>query len=276
MTYREARNLIISSLKNAGIEEAEQESLILLEYVTGMDRTAYLLYEEQEISETRQIRLISSASLRTSHCPLQYITGRQEFYGLSFQVNTDVLIPRPETELLVEKVLALSEPGDEVLDLGTGSGCIAVAVAHERPDVSVTAADVSRFALDTARQNAKQNKCSVEFIESDLFDQVDGSFDRIVSNPPYIRRDEIDTLMPEVSKYEPKIALDGGEDGLAFYRLIIEEAPAYLKPGGTLAFEIGHDQADDVTHMLQEQGFTEIAVTQDYNNLDRVITASHP
>ena len=276
MTYREARNLIISSLKNAGIEEAEQESLILLEYVTGMDRTAYLLYEEQEISETRQIRLISSASLRTSHCPLQYITGRQEFYGLSFQVNTDVLIPRPETELLVERVLALSEPGDEVLDLGTGSGCIAVAVAHERPDVSVTAADVSRFALDTARQNAKQNKCSVEFIESDLFDQVDGSFDRIVSNPPYIRRDEIDTLMPEVSKYEPKIALDGGEDGLAFYRLIIEEAPAYLKPGGTLAFEIGHDQADDVTHMLQEQGFTEIAVTQDYNNLDRVITASHP
>lgn len=273
MTYREARMKLVEILQEAGIEEAAHESLLLLEYAASINQTEYLLHSDEQMEQRMAVRLMADGRLRASHCPLQYITGEQEFMGLPFRVNPDVLIPRQDTELLVEKAQSFLKTGDAVLDLCTGSGCIAVSIAHERPDVRVTAADLSRHALDTARQNAALNGCDVMFAESDLFDALHDRYDLIVSNPPYIRRDEIPSLMPEVSRYEPAMALDGGEDGLDFYRIIIAKGRRHLVPGGHLCLEIGCDQAAEVSALLAAEGYTDIRVHKDYADLDRVVTA---
>jgi release factor glutamine methyltransferase len=224
--------------------------------------------------------------------PIQYIIGHTQFCGIDIYVNENILIPRPETELLVEKVIELGRIKNKalrILDLCTGSGCIAVAIAaHLWPpsgpdriegltkavsDCTIIASDISWPALEVARSNADKHKCSdrVEFIQSDLFESLTGKFDIIVSNPPYIAEFEFETLQKEVLR-EPRLALDGGEDGLEFYRSIISEAPAYLKPGGHILFEVGFGQAESVKEIIGSRGgFTVESILKDFNGIDRVI-----
>ena len=209
---------------------------------------------------------------RAEHVPLQYIVGEAEFMGLKFKVNSNVLIPRQDTETLVEEALKVVKPGMNVLDMCTGSGCIIVSIVHNIPEVEGTATDISKQALLVAKENAKLNQVSVTFERSDLFDNVTGTYDVIVSNPPYIRTEEVLKLMPEVRDFEPMEALDGKEDGLYFYRKIMEKCPSYLKPEGHILFEIGYDQGEAVSGLLREAGFKNVAVIKDLAQNDRVVT----
>lgn len=212
--------------------------------------------------------------------PLQYITGSSDFFGLKIRVNKDVLIPRPETEILVETVLRLPlegravKPAAKILDLATGSGCIAVALARHLKRACIDASDISKKALSVAESNAKLNKVKVNFIHSDLFASVKScDYAAIVSNPPYIKSSDIDNLQPEV-RMEPRHALDGSEDGLFFYRRIAAFAPGHLIDGGFLAMEIGFGQAQKVKNILKKTGnFEIIEVIKDYNNIDRVVVS---
>lgn len=192
--------------------------------------------------------------------------------GLKFKVNSNVLIPRQDTETLVEEALKVVKPEMKVLDMCTGSGCIIVSIVHNIPEVEGTATDISKQALLVAKENAKLNQVSVTFERSDLFDNVTGTYDVIVSNPPYIRTGEVVKLMPEVQEFEPMEALDGKEDGLYFYRKIIKECKAYLKPGGHILFEIGYDQGEAVSGLLKEAGFKNVTVIKDLAHNDRVVT----
>ena len=208
---------------------------------------------------------------RAEHIPLQHITGEQEFMGLPFLVNADVLIPRQDTEILVEEALKKAKPGMKILDLCTGSGCIIISMLKYRPDLYGTASDLSAAALRVAEKNAKINKVTPVFVQGDLFEPVEGAFDMIISNPPYIPTAEIEKLMPEVRKYEPFLALDGKEDGLAFYKRIIEEGYSYLNPGGYLLFEIGYDQGKEVSVRMEQAGYQGVKVIKDLAGLDRVV-----
>lgn len=212
--------------------------------------------------------------------PIQYIIGHAEFRGLDIAVNENVLIPRPETELLVGKAIEVARVKGQrvrILDLCTGSGCIAVSLAHSLTKSAIACrivvSDISEGALSIARSNASRHGVSdkIEFIKSDLFNQITGKFDIIVSNPPYIARFEFETLQKEVLR-EPRIALDGGEDGLDFYRKIIEEAPSYLRPGGHILFEIGFGQVSEIKEIIDSVGNLKIIeVAKDFNGIDRVI-----
>lgn len=208
---------------------------------------------------------------RSLHIPLQHLTGEQEFMGLPFHVNEHVLIPRQDTEILVEEVLSIVKKGDHVLDLCTGSGCIIISIVKLAEQITGVGIDLSDEALVVAKENAKRLQADVTFFKSDLFEQVTGEFDCIVSNPPYIATAQIDTLMEEVRCMEPRMALDGMEDGLFFYRKIVEESAAYLKKGGWLCFEIGCDQADDVSEMMRAAGYENRKVIKDLAGLDRVV-----
>ena len=208
---------------------------------------------------------------RAEHVPLQYITGEQEFMGMTFKVNSNVLIPRQDTEVLVEEVLKALEPGMEVLDVCTGSGCILLSILKNAPTVRGTGSDVSKQALLVAKENARLHGLEAEWVRGNLFDNVSGRFDVIVSNPPYIPQAQIPTLMPEVQLFEPLAALDGGVDGLDFYRRIAALAPEYLKEDGLLFFEIGCDQAEDVRRIMTESGFAELSVEKDLAGLERVV-----
>lgn len=212
---------------------------------------------------------------RGERIPLQHLTGVTEFMGLSFHVNEHVLSPRQDTECLVEEVLKVSE-GKSVLDMCTGSGCIAISITKLGSPAAVTAVDISKEALQVARQNAEENEADIHFVESNLFEVFEKSeqkFDVIVSNPPYIESEVIETLMPEVRDHEPRIALDGEADGLFFYRKIIQNAGTYLSGGGRIFFEIGYNQKEAVEKLLCEQGFTEIECKKDLAGHDRVVSA---
>lgn len=215
--------------------------------------------------------------------PVQYVIGHEKFCGLDFIVNEDVLIPRPETELLVETArmtILASSKGQvaRVLDLCTGSGCIAIALAgaltKDAIDCRIVASDISAKALDVARSNAGRLAVSgnIEFVYSDLFDNIEGPFDLIISNPPYIAKFEFETLQKEVLK-EPRIALDGGRDGLDFYRRIIKDAPSRLNPGGHILFEIGFGQASEIRNIIESGGFKVAEIKKDFSDIDRVIIA---
>ncbi len=257
-------------LAEAGIEQPQTESWFLMEAFCGIDRNFYYLHNQEEMPDEQFVRYEQMTDTRCSHVPLQYLTGSQEFMGLEFEVNPHVLIPRQDTEVLVEAVLERLEAGMQVLDLCTGSGCIAVSLKHYRPDCCVTASDVSEQALETAKENGKKNQADITWIHSDLFEKIQGSFDVIVSNPPYIPTAVIETLMPEVREHEPMSALDGAEDGLYFYRKITEESVGYLKDGGFLCYEIGHDQGDSVSAIMEEAGYKKVCVIRDLAGLDRV------
>ena len=216
MTYRETVNLGEKVLSMADIAEAKTDAWLLLEMVCKIDRSFYYLHMEEEMPEEQMSEYQIALRKRAEHVPLQYIVGETEFMGLKFKVNSSVLIPRQDTETLVEEALKVVRPGMRVLDLCTGSGCVIVSILHNVSDVEGYAVDISKQALNVAKENARLNDVPVLFEHSDLFDHVTGTFDVIVSNPPYICTDEIAKLMPEVRDFEPHQALNGLQDGLYF------------------------------------------------------------
>ncbi len=250
--------------------EAKTDSFLLLSFLTGMTRADFFLKREDTPSEREKMEYLGMLKKRASHIPLQYITGEQEFMGLPFYVNENVLIPRQDTEILVETALPFVS-GKKVLDLCTGSGCIAISLAVLGKPVSCLGTDVSRQALETAERNAERNHAGVSFLQSDLFEQIKGKFDVIVSNPPYISTEVVESLQKEVKEHEPRKALDGGADGLEFYRKIIIQGRRFLKEDGILLFEIGHDQREAVCTLMQTAGFYNVAWKKDYAGLDRVV-----
>lgn len=271
MTYKEAYDKGSLILKASEIDNYSNDARLLLEFVCETDRTALLAFPEREITKEQEEKYLSVIKKRSTHIPLQHLTGIQGFMGLDFCVNKDVLIPRADTETLVEEVLQNLHDGMRILDMCTGSGCILLSLLHYSNDCEGVGADISPEALSVAKENAGRLNIEASFVESDLFENVSGVFDIIVSNPPYIRTCEIEELMPEVRDYDPFIALNGKEDGVSFYRSIIAKAPLYLKQGGVLAFEIGCDQGKEVSAMMIDSGFTNVSVKQDLGGLDRVV-----
>lgn len=272
-TYRMAIQEAQNRLSSEGIEESNTDAWLLLSYVCNMDRTAYLMKSMDSISDEEYQRYMKCIDRRILREPLQYITGTQEFMGLTFNVNENVLIPRYDTEILVSEVIGLI--GDKplrVLDMCTGSGCIGISIASECPNVSIDMADISDKAIEVAEENIQCNNIkNAKCIQSDLFSNIDEKYSIIVSNPPYIETKVIETLMPEVKEYEPVLALDGEEDGLEFYRRITRESVKYIENGGYLAYEIGCEQADAVSRIMMECGYTDIRVVRDLAGLDRVV-----
>lgn len=269
-TYAQAVKDAEQYLKEHEIADAAVDAWLLFTYVTGISRAGFLADRLLPMPQAQQDAYQALLEQRAEHIPLQHLTGEQEFMGYSFEVNRHVLVPRQDTEILVEEALAWIQPGMRVLDLCTGSGCIAVSLAKLCQNLSVDAADISAEALEVAKRNAARLNAEVQFYQGDLF-CTGQQYDCIVSNPPYIRTDVIETLSEEVRCHEPYQALDGKEDGLYFYRRIIKESGAYLKQGGRLLFEIGYDQAEEVSTLMQEAGYYDITVKQDLAGLDRVV-----
>ena len=277
MTLEEAYRFGEHSLKEAKLPDAGIDAWILLEHVTGISRMRYYVNPKQKMKEEEQKQYCSYIEKRKNRIPVQHLTGEQEFMGLRFRVNEHVLIPRQDTEILVETVLRDLEPGMRVLDMCTGSGCILISLmklmqnADNEDLIHGVGADVSEEALRVAKENAQRHRVDAVFLESDLFEHVEGTYDIIVSNPPYIRTSVIEELQEEVKLHDPYHALDGKEDGLFFYREIIEKSRKYLKPGGKLYFEIGHDQGCDVKELMEAAGFRDVQVKKDLAGLDRVV-----
>ena len=301
MTYGELYRRGRDALEAAGVPEAELDARLLLEWVCGTDRSDLLAHGDRERSAGEQEEYERLIAGRKGRIPLQHLTGVQAFMGLEFAVDGHVLVPRQDTEVLVEEALRNLHDGMWILDMCTGSGCILISLLHYSNDCRGVGADISGEALAVARGNAERllgaSACAwmrdgtevldgcgaddppcaedrqgrISLIESDLFDGIEGRFDIIVSNPPYIRSGEIPGLMPEVREHEPVLALDGGEDGLDFYRRILEGCRAHLCGGGMLFLEIGYDQGEAVSGLLAEAGFLEVAVVKDYAGLDRVV-----
>ena len=285
MTYRSMVTEGGRVLAAAGVPEAELDAWYLLEYLRKergerSDRQWYLLNREDEARAEEEKAYQELIERRAKRIPLQQITGDHEFIGLSFRVNEHVLIPRQDTEILVEEVLKELHDGMRVLDMCTGSGCILLSLLHYSNACEGLGVDLSADALEVAEQNAETlldaaNADRVHFLQSDLFDKVEGKFEIIVSNPPYIASAEVEKLMPEVRDHEPRMALDGTEDGLHFYRRIIEEAGKHLVSSGMLFFEIGYDQGQAVSELMRTEGYCEVQVVQDYAGLDRVVFGTY-
>lgn len=273
MTLEEALTRGKQMLAGAGIEEADLDAWYLMEYVGKFDKGYYYLHSQEEMDVEKQQEYEAFLRKRGERIPLQYIIGYQEFMGLHFKVNSSVLIPRQDTEILVEAALGVIRPGMKVLDLCTGSGCIMISLMHMTKEIVGVGSDISKQALIVAKENAKANEVEVEWVRSDLFLSLTGVYDVIVANPPYIPTRVIDTLMPEVRDFEPRAALDGREDGLYFYEKIVAESGPYLKSGGYLMFEIGHDQGEAVSALMKQAGYEQVRVIRDLAGLNRVVCA---
>lgn len=276
MNYTEAFLMGMQKLKEAEIGEAQLDARLLLEEVCGTDHNTLLCHGDREVSEAEEEQYRKALEQRAVHVPLQHLLGYQDFMGLRFQVNEHVLIPRQDTEILVEEAMRYLHDGMRILDLCTGSGCILLSLLHYSNDCEGVGVDISQEALQVAALNAELLGIKADFLKSDLYEKVTGKFDLLVSNPPYIERKVIPTLMEEVREYDPYIALDGGEDGLDFYRRIIGGAQDYLKRGGQILMEIGSRQAQAVSELLREAGFKEIDVCRDFAGLDRVVSGRLP
>lgn len=282
MTYEEARKEAEQILKGAEVPDAALDAWYLLEYAirkiekkeTG--RTWYLMNRKESILPGTLSYYQELVYRRKQRIPLQHLTGEQEFYGYPFYVNEHVLIPRQDTEVLVEQVLSVAKPGMKVLDVCTGSGCIIISTALLCPGIEGTGTDLSGEALKVAEENNRRQNAGVHFLQGDLLEKAEAPYDVIVSNPPYIPTKTIETLMEEVKDHEPLMALDGMEDGLHFYRRLAEESPAYLKPEGWLMLEIGAEQGEDVKNLLEMAGFCNVTVKKDLAGLDRVVCGQKP
>ena len=275
MTIREVLTNIRERLQNAGIEDFEYESWVFLDWKLHIDRAEFYMNPNGEVKEELLAELEDVLKQREQRVPLQYLMGECEFMGYDFYVDERVLIPRQDTECLVElAVESIREKSTKVkvLDLCTGSGCIGISVAKICSDTEVTLADISDGALTVAKKNAQNLSADVTLIKGNLFENIEGRFDYILSNPPYIPSEVIEGLMPEVKEHEPRLALDGEADGLSFYRKIIDEAPDYLNPDGRIYFEIGAEQGEDLTRLMNERGFSEVKVHKDLAGLDRIVT----
>ena len=284
MKYLECYQEGCRKLAAAGVLEAELDARLLLEYICGTNRNDLLVHGDREVEEQHFTAYEAAIAKRMKRIPLQHITGEQDFMGLTFQVNAHVLIPRKDTEILVEEILKDMQDYCRILDMCTGSGCILISLLHYSNQCVGVGADISAEALKVAGANAHKllgerseeaTPQQITLLQSDLFEKIEGRFDIIVSNPPYIPTAVIDTLMPEVKEHEPLNALDGAEDGLYFYRRIIAEGKNYLKRGGMLFFEIGYDQAEAVSRLMEDAGFREIETVQDYAGLDRVVYGTY-
>lgn len=279
LTLKQLYKVGTVKLAEEGIEEFSLDAWYLLEYVTGVSKAMYFAEPERAVSEENADRYIDCIRQRAAHIPLQHITGEQEFMGYPFCVNEHVLIPRQDTEILVEEAIQIMRPKMKILDMCTGSGCIVLSILkmckekYYMTDLQGVGADVSEEALKVARENSRRLEVPVTWIQSDLFAKIpeEEKYDVIVSNPPYIETAVIDTLQEEVRLHDPYIALDGKEDGLYFYRRIISEAGKYLKPQGKLMFEIGCDQAEAVEELMKNAGYEQITVKKDLAGLDRVV-----
>lgn len=279
LTLKQLYKVGTVKLAEEGIEEFSLDAWYLLEYVTGVSKAMYFAEPERAVSEENADRYIDCIRRRAAHIPLQHITGEQEFMGYPFCVNEHVLIPRQDTEILVEEAIQVMRPKMKVLDMCTGSGCIVLSILkmcrekYYMTDLQGIGADVSEEALKVARENGRRLGVPVTWIQSDLFAKIpeEEKYDVIVSNPPYIETAVIDTLQEEVRLHDPYIALDGKEDGLYFYRRIISEAGKYLKTQGKLMLEIGCDQAEAVEELMKNAGYEQITVKKDLAGLDRVV-----
>ena len=280
MTYRECYEQGCRTLQAAGIEEATLDARLLLEAVCGTDRNDLLVHGEQPVAPEAEEKYLNWIRQRAEHIPLQQLTGEQDFMGLTFSVNEHVLIPRQDTEILVEEVLKELHDRMRILDMCTGSGCILLSLLHYSNDCEGLGVDLSAEALEVAGRNVlkvltPEKAEHAHFLQSDLFEKVEGKFEIIVSNPPYIASAEVEKLMPEVRDHEPRMALDGTEDGLYFYRRIIEEAGKHLVSSGMLFFEIGYDQGQAVSELMRTEGYCDVQVVQDYAGLDRVVFGTY-
>lgn len=251
---------------------------ILLQKALGdVDRLYIHLNLEKVLSEEEDNLFLKLINERLNNRPIAYIVGNREFMGLDFYVQEGVLIPRPDTEILVEEVIEIGKnKGEiEILDIGTGSGAITVSLAKYLDNANLTSVDISDIALEVGKKNAISNDVDnkIEFIKSNLFTEIDKDkkFDVIVSNPPYIRKKDVENLESQVKDFEPYTALEGGEDGLDFYRKITEQAKLYLKENGVLAYEVGHDQSEDVSKLMEINGYTNIYTKKDLQGIDRVV-----
>jgi len=282
--YKKWTDLIndsVEMLTNAGIEGAAVEVQQLICHVFSMSLSDFLLCKREELKDKAAKKLPEYLSLlakRASRIPLSQVIGERDFCGFTFKVNEHVLTPRFETEELVEMVTKESKDAD-ILDLCTGSGCIAISLALLGNPKSVTGSDISEEALEVARENGTRlldDNSRINWVHSDLFENIDKSFDIIVSNPPYIQTDEVLKLDPEVCDHEPHLALDGGVDGLDLYRRIVTEAGNHLNKGGKIFFEIGYDEGKSVSDLLIDAGFEEVKVIKDLSENDRIVRAKTP
>ena len=248
------------------------EAFLILEHVLNMSKNEILIHLDNKVNDDEEKLINNIVERRLAKEPLQYVIHAQYFFGNKFYVNENVLIPRADTEILVEEVLRLANNSNKILDLCTGSGCIAISLKKANNNLEVIASDISKKALTVAMLNAQLNRAKVNFLQSDLFENINEKFDIIVSNPPYIRTSDICKLQDEV-KFEPHIALDGGNEGLDYYIEIIEKAKKYLLENGLIALEIGYNQANEVSEILKENGYKNIRVIKDYGNNDRVVIA---
>ena len=291
-------------LTKAGVMDAHIDAEELYCYLKGCDKVVLFLMKEEEADKETEEAYFKLIEKRASRIPLQHITGKQEFMGFNFKVSPDVLIPRQDTEVLVTEAAKLlrderkaaahsksksrgglfklfsAPPGQEVLDLCCGSGAVGISLAKICEDLSVTATDISEAAIELAKENAKANRVEVEFLQGNLYDALRvadkgkrvWSFDMIISNPPYIKTNTIAMLQEEVKDHEPMLALDGGRDGLDYYRRIVADAHLYLKDGGWLMLEIGYDQGEDLRKLIMETGqFSTPEVIHDLAGRDRVV-----
>lgn len=278
MTYDEALKSGIAYLEKHSVPNAHFDAEELLLYLAKFSKADFLMHRIDEIPENLENDYVLLLEQRGQRIPLQHIIGEQDFMGLTFLVNSDVLCPRLDTESVVERALQLAGKYEnpKILDLCTGSGCIAISMYHflkqEKKKISVDAVDLSEKALEVAKKNAFSNRAYIEFYQGDLFEPLttEKKYDMIISNPPYIPSRVIDGLMPEVRDHEPRTALDGDEDGLKFYRLISQQARKFLSPGGCLVYEIGFNQGRDVSDIMNELGYKNVSIEKDLAQNDRI------
>lgn len=293
MNYRELYEDGMRRLVSADVKEAELTARLMLEYLCHTDRNYLLAHGEERVTNEIAEQYTGMIAERAKHIPMQYITNEQDFMGLKYYVNQDVLIPRQDTECLVEEAMREIQDGMSVLDLCTGSGCIIISLMRYKNNLRGVATDISERALEVVRRNSLEHGVTeqLRLVQSDLFERAEeirralhfltdagtqgeaDRFDFIISNPPYIRSDVIESLDAEVREHEPRIALDGTADGLYFYRRIAEQAGDFLVSGGRVFFEIGYDQGQAVTDILAANGYSDIKVIQDLAGLDRVVSA---
>ncbi len=307
MTYREAYVRGRAELTGAGVPDADNDAFLLLEHVTGVGKTGYYADPDAVLSKEHAEAYFSLIKRRAKRVPLQHLTGSWDFMGFNFAVDSRALVPRQDTEILAEHALdiikrrisvqdslsrqmsatvdtgrqtdAPAGTGDgifpKILDIGTGTGCVLISLMKLGNIKDATGTDISDDALEVAAENCRRLGVSPRLIKSDVFENVSGRYDLIVSNPPYIPTGEIENLDDEVRLYDPVIALDGGRDGLYFYRRIVGEAPRYLTDGGSLCLEIGVNEAGAVTEMMSATGFTGVTVIKDMRGIDRVVSGSY-
>ena len=277
MTIKQAIMQAAQAFEAAGVPDPRIDAELILCHLTDLDRMSMLMQGAKELTNEQEQRFSSLLFSRTRREPLQYLLGTQVFYGLDFQVDRRVLIPRQETETLcewgIQHLRSLNQP--KALDLCTGSGAIAVTLKHECPHADVTAADLSTDALAVAAANARLNRTDIRFVQGDLWQPLEGEvFDLILSNPPYIPTLDCNALQQEVMQ-EPRMALDGGEDGLDFYRRIAEGALPHLAPNGTIAVEVGIGEAQDVALLFENAGLCDVQIINDLYGIQRIVSARH-